>query len=111
MTKQASPPDHLTASTAEWFQGIIDEFELESHHIKLLTIAAESWDRYVQAREDIAAHGTVYYDRFEAPRLRPEVRVEREARIDFMRALRELDLDVEPPAEPTRPPRLRSNRV
>jgi hypothetical protein len=41
-------------------------------------------------------------------RLHPAVRVEQDARLAFARLIRELDLDVTPPAEVRRPPALRS---
>ena len=103
------PPKHLRNETAAWFTSILDEYELESHHLKLLTLAAESWDRACQAREAISKHGLTYLDRFQAPRSRPEVAVERDSRLAFARLLRELSLDVAPPAE-SRPPALRANR-
>jgi hypothetical protein len=87
-----------------------DEYQLEPHHTRLLTLAAESWDRCQQAREVLDRDGLTYADRFGAPRARPEVAVERDNKVSFARLLRELDLDVEPPSEGRRPPGLRSNR-
>jgi hypothetical protein len=92
-------------STRRWWGAVIAEYELEEHHVRLLTLAAESWDRATQAREAIDREGLTYVDRFGTPRVRPEVAVERDSRIAFARLLRELSLDVEPPAE-VRPPRL-----
>jgi hypothetical protein len=43
-------------------------------------------------------------------KLSPLVRIESDCRLSFARLLRELDLDVDPPAEAKRPPMLRSIR-
>ena len=109
---QTRVPAHLKRATAAWFRGVLEEYELQPHHVRLLELAGEAWDRCQQAREALAEHGLVFTDRFGAPHSRPEVAVERDARIAFARLLRELDLDLEPPAPPSgrRPPSLRSNR-
>ncbi len=107
--KRAQAPVHLRAATRKWFADVLDDFELDEHHIRLLTLAAESWDRGEMARESIAEHGMTFVDRFGSPRARPEVAIERDSRIAFARLLRELDLDVDLPAD-TRPPALRGNR-
>ena len=64
----------------------------------------------MQAREALAVHGLTYDDKYGCPHPRPEVGIERGAMITFMRAVRELDLNVGNPTEPPRPPGLRSNR-
>ena len=102
-------PAHLRSATRQWFAAVLDDFELDDHHVRLLTLAAESWDRGEMARESIAEHGMTFLDRFGSPRARPEVAIERDSRIAFARLLRELDLDVDLPTE-TRPPALRGNR-
>ena len=43
-------------------------------------------------------------------KLSPLVRIESDCRLSFARLLRELDLDLAPPAESKRPPALRSIR-
>jgi P27 family predicted phage terminase small subunit len=103
------PPSHLRAETQRWWAGVLSEYMLEPHHIKLLTLAAESWDRATQAREAITEHGLTYTDRFGSPRKRPEVSVAEAATIAFARLCRELDLS-EDSAPDNRPPALRSNR-
>ena len=102
--KKLSAPSYLTAPTKDWWLWVVSEFELEQHHLKLLTAACESWDRTQQARKRLAKHGLTYQDRFGQPRTRPEVQIERDHRIAFARLLRELDLDVDPPGPPGRPP-------
>jgi hypothetical protein len=91
------PPKHLRPATQRWFAAVLKDYELEAHHIRLLTRAAEAWDRGEEAREAIAEHGLVYSDRFGARRARPEVAMERDSRTGFARLIRELALDVDAP--------------
>ena len=104
------PPRHLLAPTRRWFAEVLEQYELEAHHLKLLTLAAESWDRCSQARAIIDAQGLTYLDRFDAPRQRPEISIERDNRLAFVRIIRELDLDIDAPTVASRPPALRSVR-
>lgn len=108
MTPNLKAPQHLREATAKWWEGVVSDYALEPHHLKLLTLAAEAWDRGQQAREEIAKHGITYLDRFKAPHARPEVKIESDSRIAFARLIRELALDVEEPGE-SRPPVIGGN--
>lgn len=105
-------PEHLRPDTQLWFMSVLEHYELEEHHRRLLVLAAQAWDRAETAREAIAEFGMTYNDRFGAPHPRPEVQIVRDSTIAFSRLIRELDLDTEvaPPPSPRRPPALRSNR-
>ncbi|MFO0899839.1 MAG: hypothetical protein U0836_20605 [Pirellulales bacterium] len=103
-------PAHLSAEAQAWWSATVAEFDLQGHHLRLLRLAAEAWDRCQQARQALAAGGLTYEDRFGAPRTRPEIAVERDSRLAFARLVRELGLDVAPPAEAPRPPILRHSR-
>ena len=109
MKTTPKPPPHLSASTKLWFASVIADYELEPHHVRLLTKCAESWDLSEKARQAIEKEGMTYTDRFGSPRARPEVAIMRDAKISFCRILRDLDIDVSTPSE-SRPPALRSNR-
>lgn len=98
-------PTHLQPATRKWWLEVVEEFELEKHHIRLLTLAAEAWDRCTQAREALAASGLTFVDRFGQPHARPEVTIERDSRVAVARLTRELGLDLFQPDE-SRPPRL-----
>lgn len=104
-SERPEPPVHLRPETAAWWRTVLEDFDLEEHHLRLLRLACECWDRGQEAREALAQHGTTYTDRFGQPRARPEVAIERDARISFARLIRELALDVDGPADPdARPP-------
>ena len=104
MTQKApTAPTHLRAETRRWWSSVAADFELDPHHIRLLTLASESWDRGQQAREALEVAGIVFADRFGQPKARPEVAIERDSRIAFARLLRELGLDAEQAVE-SRPP-------
>lgn len=99
-----TPPPHLGADMAAWWHSVTTEFDLEPHHLRILRLVCEAWDRGQQAREALAEHGTTYVDRFGQPRARPEVAIERDSRIAVARLLRELALDVAGPGEDERRP-------
>jgi phage terminase small subunit len=109
-TPTPRPPPHLRPATRKWFASVTSTYDLEQHHLRLLQHAGEAWDRAEQAREALAENGITYVDRFDSPRARPEIAIERDSRIAFARLVRELDLDVEVPVQGARPPGLRSNR-
>ena len=104
------PPSHLRKETQAWWTSVHSEYELQDHHVRLLTLACEAYDRANEARETIASQGFYFTDRFGSPRKHPAVSVAEAATIAFARLCRELDLDVDPPATASRPPALRSNR-
>jgi len=111
MTKRKpKAPEHLSPATARWWRSVQEGYELEPHHVRLLTLAGEAFDRCAQARELIAKDGLVVPGREGGLRPHPAVAIERDSRLAFARLLRELDLDVEPPSEGRRSPGLRSNR-
>lgn len=100
-SSESSAPKHLRPATRAWFDQIVRDFELESHHILILRIAAESWDAYEAAREAIAEHGPTFVNLKHGDiKPRPEVAIMQNSRIAFLRALRELNLDVAPPDAP-----------
>jgi phage terminase small subunit len=101
-------PKHLALPTRRWWLSVVTDWELEPHHVRLLTLAAESWDRGVQARELIRSQGLTFTTRLGELRAHPAVAIERDSRLAFARLLRELDLDITAPSSDVRPPRLRS---
>jgi phage terminase small subunit len=107
----SAPPSHLSPASRAFFAQIISDYELESQHVRLLTLCCEAADRGTLAREALAVHGLTYLDRFGAPHARPEVAIARDATIAVARLCRELDLDADAIAMPTRPPALASNRA
>ena len=109
MDKQRDPRN-LKAATRRWWTSVATTWELEEHHVRLLTLAAEAWDRCQQAREQILRDGLTVSTREGGQKLSPLVRIENDTRLAFCRLLRELDLDVEAPAQAKRPPALRSIR-
>ncbi len=101
-----SAPNHLKTATQKWFVSVIEEYVLEAHHIRILTLACEAWDRGQTARSAIEKFGMVYTDRYDCPKPRPEIGIERDSRIAFARLLRELGLDIAGTPDDVRPPRV-----
>jgi phage terminase small subunit len=94
-------PRHLKPQTRAWFDEICRTFELESHHLRILQLAAESWDAYESARDAIAEHGFTFVNvKHGDVKPRPEVAIAQNSRLAFLRCLRELNLDVMPPETP-----------
>ena len=93
-------PKHLSKKTAKWYESVVTNWELEEHHRRILTLAAEAWDRCTAARKAIEKHGLTFQDRFGQPRKRPEIGIEIDSRLAFARLLRELGLDIFEPDDP-----------
>lgn len=108
MSRNPVRPRHLKPQTAKWWAAVVKDWNLEDHHIKLLTLAAESWDRVCAARKVLDKEGMTFIDRWDQPKARPEIAIERDSRIAFARLIRELDLDTGQQAA-SRPPGLASN--
>lgn len=102
-------PRHLTARSRTWWESVVSTYALEDHHVRLLTLAAESWDRAQEARKMVDKEGIVVQDRFGQPKAHPAVAIERDSRLMFAKMLRELALDVDAPEEVTRPPAITGN--
>jgi P27 family predicted phage terminase small subunit len=110
MTKKPKSPQHLSSATAAWWRNVVRTWTLEEHHIRVLTLAAEAYDRAVEAQRLLLQDGLCIAGREGGLRPHPAVGIRRDAEISFARLLRELDLDVDPPGGSIRPPGLRSNR-
>ena len=89
-------PQHLSNEARRWWKQVVSSYELAEHHLRVLRLACESWDRCQGARTQLATEGVTYQDRFGAPRVHPAVAIERDSRLAFARLLRELDLEGEP---------------
>ena len=101
-------PPHLGPETRKWFTSVVTTYHLEPHHLRLLQLAGEAWDRCQQAREAIAKEGLTVAS---GGRAHPAIAIERDSRLAFARLIRELDLDAEPPASwRAGPPAIHSNR-
>jgi len=98
------PPTYLSQAGRSFWQRVVSEFDLDSAALQLLSLACKQADRAAEARAILAAQPVVYLDRFGQAREHPAVAIERNATIAFARLVRELALDVEPPAD-SRPPR------
>ena len=93
MTRTRKPPKTLKRRGRELFRIVTGSFPLEAHHYPLLQTACEALDRYEQCRARLYREGLVYLDRFGKPKAHPLTTVERDARGQFILALRELGLD------------------
>jgi len=84
-------PGHLDTKTKKWFRQVCEEYRMEGHHIKLLTLAAEAWDRAVMAEGAIRKYGVLYVEDGK-PRANPAIKIKVEAEAAFARLIRQLDL-------------------
>ena len=106
-TSTPQPPSHLSSDSREWWLEVCESHALEPHHLRLLQLLTEAWDRCVQARRAVKRDGAFYVDRFGAPKAHPALDVERKARNDFRLLLRELGLDDAPDPGVVKPTRVR----
>jgi P27 family predicted phage terminase small subunit len=106
------PPSHLSASSAAWWMATCERYVLEEHHLRLLQLCCEAWDRAQDARQRLHEDGLTVTGQY-GVKPHPAVAIERDSRLTVARLVRELDLDVEPPASDrvALPPLLSNNRM
>src|SRR4051795_6211842 len=110
-SRRAPPPSYLSPAMKEWWVAVLEDYDLDRHHLHLLEGACGAWDRMMEARAALDANGLTFADGAGCPKTRPEVAIERDSRLAFARLVRELDLDVDAPSEGrSRPPAIASNR-
>ena len=105
------PPAHLSPSSRQWWETTVALYELQEHHLRLLQLACESWDRCQAARSALDREGLTVPSAGGGVRAHPCIAIERDDRLAVARLVRELDLDTEPPVpERVGPFPLLSNR-
>jgi P27 family predicted phage terminase small subunit len=101
----------LSPSAAEWWKSTVGTYELDEHHLRLLQLCLEAWDRAQAARELLDRDGLTIRTDSGGLKAHPAVAIERDARLAVARLVRELDLDIEAPvSDRFAPPALVSNR-
>jgi phage terminase small subunit len=101
MTEHAAPR-HLSAESRRLWRETTRVYELEARHLAILLCALEAFDRMREAQAAVKADGAYVDGRF-GMKSHPGLAVERDSRLAFLRAQRELGLDLEAPAA-SRPP-------
>ena len=84
---------------------IVEEYDIDdAAGLRILETACEAFDRMRQAQKVIQADGMTVKDRWNQIKAHPLCSVERDARAQFLAALKALNLDVEPVKGIGRPP-------
>jgi phage terminase small subunit len=91
------PPPHLSAAMQAWWRAAVRDYEFDPHHLLVLELAADAWDRTVQARDTVIREGLTVGTRDGGRKRHPAADIERDSRLAFARLVRELDLDCPPP--------------
>jgi len=100
-------PKGLSGESSRLWRAVVEGFDLPPHALMTLHVAAQALDRLRQAQRVIEADGIVVAGR-QGPKPHPAIRIEEQARIAYLRAIRELGLDLEEPAASRPPTRWRS---
>lgn len=87
-----TPPAHLSGSSKALWRDVVDRFELQPEHLRLLTLGLEAIDRTDEARRILAKDGLMIVGARGAPMRHPLVDVEMQSRTAALRYFRELGL-------------------
>lgn len=98
------PPKHLSKDAKKLWRQFTNEWDFETNTLLILKDALESYDRLQSAREQIDKLGMFYETETGFIKSHPALKIEKEARSSFLRAMKMLNLDIEPPGEIGRPP-------
>ena len=103
MANPTAPPKSLSAESRKLWRSVLADYDLERRHEAALLTALEALGRMRQAQALLDTDGLTTTDRYGGAKAHPAVTIERDSRTAFLRAMRELGLDLEAPAT-SRPP-------
>jgi hypothetical protein len=89
-TKPVEIPKHLSRKAREWVKEVLEGWEPAPEDVSVAILGGEALDAGEKARKFLAVHGSTFLDRFNHPRTRPEVAIERDSRTAHLRAARQL---------------------
>jgi phage terminase small subunit len=95
MKKKLRAPEHLSDEMKRFWTCVNRDYELEPDALLILQAACEQWDRCQQARVQIGQEGLTVDGR-----RNPCLDVEKVSYGLFLRAMRQLGLDVVAPGQP-----------
>jgi P27 family predicted phage terminase small subunit len=101
MKKTLKAPSTLSPEARRWWALIVSAYEISAEDpagLLLLQTALESWDSMRKSEELVKKLGAVYKDRFGMPKQNPACLNARDARLAMLRALKQLNLDIQPGA-------------
>jgi P27 family predicted phage terminase small subunit len=103
--KLPKAPKQLSKEAKGWWRHFVEGWELDKPALLVLESALECFDRMRAAQALITEEGMVTTDRFGQQKAHPAVLVERDAKGNMLRHLKQLGLDLEPLRPgPGRPP-------
>jgi P27 family predicted phage terminase small subunit len=104
MTTPTKPPKGLSPEARAFWNAVQQDFEIEeAASLRLLLTACQSLDRMRQAQALIAKDGIVVRDRFGQLQRHPAATIERDARSAMLHAIKQMNLNIQPPGKPGRP--------
>lgn len=104
--KRNEPPKHLSGEAKKLWRDLVSEYSIDdAGGLAILKTGLEAYDRATAARLEIDREGMSIVDRFGAKKPHPLIPAERDARGQWLAALKQLNLDIEPLRDgPGRPP-------
>src|SRR5262245_38025829 len=90
-------PAGLSRESGEIWERVVTEYAIkDSAGLEVLRVGLEAHDRYRQAQQAIDADGASVKDRWGQTKPHPLLACERDARAQFLAAMKQLNFDLEP---------------
>ena len=104
MSRNPSPPENLEPEAKQYWRKVNKNWRLDGEDLEILKVACFALSRMYQAQKLVDRHGLIF-KLGENIRQNPAIRIEKEARAQFLAAIKQLDLtDPEEKRPPGRPP-------
>lgn len=79
--KPIKTPPGLMVSRKLWREITEQYVDFEHHHLRLLQLICETWDKVVEAREVLKKEGSFFVDRYSQPKEHPAADSERKNKV------------------------------